>query len=200
MRCGPRHLWPRGRFLRNRHNVGEVPVDLLVQRPQEPYRLEIFVAAVMVGDPFPVLLAVVAVEHRGHGIHSNAVHVVLLAPENGTRHQKVRDFGPTVVEDQRVPVRMASALGIHVLVEVCPVKPRQAVRVIWKVGRSPVDDHADATLVQRVDQGHEFAGIPEAAGRGEIPCGLIAPRAAERVFRYGQQLHMSEAHLLNVVG
>ena len=64
------------------------------------------------------------------------------------------------------------------LVERGAVEPRQAVRVFRKVAGHPVENHADAVPVARVDERAEVVGRAEPAGRREEAGDLIAPRAS----------------------
>ena len=64
-----------------------------------------------------------------------------------------------------------------------------------EVRRHPVEDHADAVLVQRVDEVHEVLRRAVAAGRREVAGRLVAPRAVERVLHDRQELDVGEAHL-----
>ena len=62
---------------------------------------------------------------------------------------------PAVVEDAAPPVGVEALLRVGVLVQVRAVEIGQAVFVVGKVRRHPVEDDADAVLVQVVDQVHE---------------------------------------------
>ena len=64
----------------------------------------------------------------------------------------------------------------------------------------PVEQDADAGLVQDVDEGAEVVGRAEAAGRREVADGLVAPGCVERMLADGQQLDVGVAHHLAVVG
>ncbi len=75
----------------------------------------------------------------------------------------------------------------------------EPVLVGRKVRRHPVEDDADAPLVQVIDEVHEVLRRAVAGGRREIARDLIAPGAVERVLHDGQQLHVGEAHLDHVV-
>ena len=58
--------------------------------------------------------------------------------------------------------------------------------------------HADACLVQRVDQEAEVVRVAEARGRREVRGDLVAPGAAERVLHHRHQLDVGEAHLVDI--
>ena len=66
--------------------------------------------------------------------------------------------------------------------------------------RHPVEDHADAVLVQHVDEVHEVLRRAVARGRREVAGRLVAPRAVERVLGHRHQLDVREAPLAHVVG
>ena len=78
---------------------------------------------------------------------------------------------------------MHALLRVGVLVEVGAVEVAEAVLVAREVRRHPVEDDADAALVQRIDQVHEILRRAEAAGRREVADRLVAPRAVERMLR-----------------
>ena len=52
----------------------------------------------------------------------------------------------------------------------------------------------------RFDQVHEVLRRANRAGGRKIACGLVAPRAVERMLHDGHQFHVREAHLLHIVG
>ena len=59
-----------------------------------------------------------------------------------------------------------------------------------EVRGDPVDDHADAGLMQPIDHRHEVLGRAEPAGRGEVAGDLIAPASIERMLGDRHQLDM----------
>ena len=113
-------------------------------------------------------------------------------PVLGRRGQEAPHLVPAVVEDQALPVGVEAQPGIGVLEEVRPVELGQRELVGGKVGRHPVEDHADPGAVELVDQRHEVLGVAVATGRGEEPGRLIAPRAVERVLHERQELDVRE--------
>ena len=44
--------------------------------------IQVFAAAVLVGNPFTLFARVVKVEHRGHGVDAEAVNVHVFQPED----------------------------------------------------------------------------------------------------------------------
>ena len=95
---------------------------------------------------------------------------------------------------------MVALARVGMLVEVRAVEEAQAVRVPREVRRHPVEDHADARLVQHVDEVHEVLRRAVARARREVAGALVAPGAVERVLHDRHQLDVREAHALHVVG
>ena len=140
----------------------------------------------------PALRRVVEVEHRRHGVDPQAVDVVALEPEQGVAEEEVADLGAAVVEDLRAPVAMLAQAGVFVLVEVRAVEVAEPVDVAGKVGGDPVEDHADAVPVQRVDEVGEVVGRAEPRRGREVADRLIAPLAVERMLADRHQLDVGE--------
>ena len=174
---------------------GHALVDGGVHLLEELHGLEVLAAAVHVGLPLAGLAAVVEVDHRRHGIHAQAVDVVLLEPVQRVGDQEVADLAATEVEDEGAPVGVLAARGVRVLVERRAVEARQREGVLREVRRHPVDDHADARLVQLVDEVAEAVGVAEPRRGREVGRDLVAPRAAVRVLHDRQELHVGEAEV-----
>jgi len=62
----------------------------------------------------------------------------------------------------------------------------------------PIEEHADAGLVQAIDELHEIVGRAVAAGGREVADGLIAPGAVERMLHHGHEFDVRETHLLQI--
>ncbi len=121
-----------------------------------------------------------------------------VAPEQGVGQQEIDDLVPAVVEDQRAPVLVRAFARVCVLVKRGAVEPGQRPVVAREMRRHPVNDHADAGLVQGVDQELEIVGRAVAARRRVEAGDLVTPRRIKRVFRHRHELHVREAHLLDV--
>jgi hypothetical protein len=152
---GPRYARPGGRFLGDRERAREMSVHLHVERLEEIDRLEVLPTAEAVRFPLAVLAAVVEVEHRGHGIDPQAVDVIPVEPEDRVGDEIIGHLVAAVVEDQRAPVGVFSLARILVFVEGGAIEATQAMCVLREMRRHPVDDHADAGPVQRIDERHE---------------------------------------------
>jgi hypothetical protein len=102
------------------------------------------------------------------------------------------------VKDERAPLRVPALLRVGVLVQRGAVETGQRPLVGREVTGDPVQDHADACLVQPVDQEPEVVGVPEARGGSEEAGDVVAPGATEGVLHHRQQLDVGEAGLGHV--
>ena len=165
---------------------------------QEANGFGVLPTTVLIGQPFPVGTQVVAIEHRGHGIHANAIDVELLEPEHQVGDEEITNLVAAVVEDQRSPFLVFSDSGITVFIEMGAIKEGQAVGILREVARNPVDDHADAFGVTAIHEGPEFIGRSVSAGGGIPTRHLIAPGAVEGMLGDRHHLDVGEAPLLDV--
>ena len=95
---------------------------------------------------------------------------------------------------------MESLARVGVFVEMRAVEVGQAVPVGREVRRHPVENHADAVLVQVVDQVHEILRRAVARRGSEVAGGLVSPGTVERMLHDRQELDVGEAHLVDVFG
>ncbi len=126
--------------------------------------------------------------------------MVLLQPVERVREQEVPHLRPPEVEDERAPVGMRAPARVGVLVQVRPVEGGERPVVAREVGGHPVEDHADAALVEAVDEVAEVVGCAEARRRRVVAGHLVAPRAGEGMLHHRQQLDVREAEVRDVVG
>ena len=180
-------------FLGDGLHVGEVAVDTLVELAQEVDGFQVLAAAEAVGDPLAVLAGVVQVQHGGHGVHPDAVDVVLVQPEGGAGEQEAAHLVAAVVEDPAVPLGVEALAAISVLVQFGAVEAVQTMGVAGEVRGHPVQDDADAAPVHVVDEGLEVGRAAVARGGSKVAHRLITPRTIERVFGDGHQLDVGEA-------
>ena len=195
-----RHQRPGGRFFGDGDGAGVLALDRDVEFAQKLDRLQILAAAVDVRHPLAGLARVVEVQHGGHSVHAQTVEVVFVEPEQRRRDQKAAHLMATVVEDRRIPFRMKSLARIGMLEQVGAIEVTEAMLVLRKMRRHPVEQHPDAALVQVIDKGHELIGRAIARGRRKVAGGLVTPRSVERVLGDGHQLDVREAHVERVVG
>ena len=153
----------------------------------------------LVGDPLAVPARVVEVEHRRDGVDAQAVDVVAVEPEHGARHQERAHLVAAVVEDAALPLGVEALARVGVLEEMRAVEVAEAVLVVREVRRHPVEDDADAALVQAVDERHEVLRRAVARAGREVAGGLVAPRSVERMLGDRHELDVREAHVRGVV-
>src|SRR5262245_29106291 len=79
------------------------------------------------------------------------------------------------------------------------VEESQAVLVGREVRRHPVENYADAALVQSIDEVHQILRRTIVAGRSEVAGSLVAPGAEKGMIHDRQKLHMRVSHLFKVV-
>src|SRR5581483_11675279 len=93
--------------------------------------------------------------HGSHGIHPQAVHVVLVEPEVRAAAEKIAYLGASIVEYGAAPLGVKALSWIGVLVKMRAIEVTEPMLVRREVRGDPVEDHADAAPVQVVDEVHE---------------------------------------------
>src|SRR5215472_17539472 len=94
---------------------------------------------------------------------------------------------------------MLALARIGMLVERSAIEKNQAVSILGKMRRHPIDNDGDAFLMATVDQVHEILGRAEARSGREVSDDLIAPRSRERMLHDGQHFYVRVAHALHVL-
>ena len=122
----------------------------------------------------------------------------LLYPVKRIGNQVVAYLRSAVIIDQRSPMRMRPLSRVLVLIQACPVEPGQSVSISRKMGRNPVQNHADSCFVQLVDKIHKILRCAITCSRRIIADDLIAPGSIQRVLHNRHQLHMGIAHFLHI--
>src|SRR5579864_6873824 len=181
---GPRDHRPRSRLFSNNLHIVMCTISCLVELSDERNCFQVFSTTILVGNPLPFLPGIIKIDHRGHGIDSQSVRVILVQPELCTAQKERADFVLSEVENIALPVWMVSFLGVRVLVQGCAVVVCEAISVRWEVARDPVKNYAKPSSMELVDQMHEVFWETKPAGGREITKGLVAPRPTVRVFHY----------------
>ncbi len=149
----------------------------------------------LIRRPLAVLARVVEIDHGRDRIHAQPVDVILLDPEQRIGDQKITHLVAAVIEDLRAPLLMLATARIGVLVQRRAIEVGETVTVARKVRRHPIHEHADARLMQAIDEAHEVLRRAVPRGGREMPQDLIAPRAIERMLRHADQLDVRVAHV-----
>ncbi len=174
-------------------------MSLLIEFTQHVNGFQILAATVGIWNPLAIVAAVVQVQHAGHRVHSQAIDVVFVQPEQCVGDQEITNFVAAIIEDHRAPVGMLALSRIGVFVQRRAVELPQAMSILGEVGRNPVEDDADAILVAVIDEVHEVFADAVATGYAKVADGLIAPRAGERMLADRHQFDVGEAHFLAVL-
>ena len=138
--------------------------------------------------------AKIEVQHAGHAVHANTVHVEVLEPVQHVGDQEGADLAAGEVKLVRAPVGVNLVLKQHVA-----VKGGKAVGVGAKTAGHPVHDHADATLVACIDKMHELLRVAVARRGGVVAGRLVAPGAVEGMLHKRHDLDMCVTHVTHVV-
>src|SRR6516165_12451117 len=118
-----------------------------------------------------------------------------LAPEQGICQKEIADLMPAIIENESSPILVSAAARVFVLVQRRSIKTGQSPIVARKLRWHPVNDYANAGLVQRVDQKLKVLRCSVPAGWGVESRDLVTPRRIKRMFRNRQELDVRKAHL-----
>ena len=105
---------------------------------------------------------------------------------------------PAVIENIGVPMGMEPLARIFMLIKSCPIKAGQRKIIGGKMGRHPIEDHADPLLMEMIDKILKIFRRAKAACRGIKTGDLIAPRFIERMLANRHQFDMGKSHLFAV--
>ena len=189
------HERPRGGLLGHHHHVGVVGLHGAVDLTDKRAGVQVLLGTVLVELLLAgIVNAKVEVQHAGHAVHANAVHVEVLEPVQHVGDQEGADLAAGEVKLVRAPVGVNLVLKQHVA-----VKGGKAVGVGAKTAGHPVHDHADACLVACIDKVHELLRVAVARRGGVIAGRLVAPGAIEGMLHKRHDLDMRVAHVAHVV-
>ena len=161
-------------------------------------RFQILAAAKRIRHPLTGFPRIIQVKHRRDRIHPQTVDVIFIQPEERISDQEIAHFVAAQVENQRAPILVLALARIEVFIEIGPVEFRERMRVLRKMGRNPIDDHADAGLVKSIDEMPELIWRSKPAGRRIIIRDLISPRTFKRMLGNRHQFDVGVAHLDHV--
>ena len=133
----------------------------LIEQPQECDRFQIFSAAVGIRSPFTVAAVIIEIEHRGDCIHAQAVDMVFIEPVAGRGDQERHDLRSAVIKDSCTPALVFPLERIGIFIKTSAVEFIESLLILREMRRHPVEDDADARLVEQVDH------LPEIIRRTE---------------------------------
>ena len=108
-------------------------MDQDIQVFQQRDGSDVFMPAELIGNPFSFFPSIIEIEHRGDGIHAQAVDMVAIQPKEPAVQKEVPDLDAIVIEDAAVPVRMVAEPWVGMIVEMRPVELGEPMRIVWKV-------------------------------------------------------------------
>ena len=129
-----------------------------------------------------------------HGVHAQAVEMVLGQPVEGGGLEKAAHLPPGVHEIAAAPL-VAPHILAGIFVEGGAVIIPQGVVVDGEVDGDEVQQHADAVLVAEIHELLELLRGAVAGGGGEETGGLVSPGAVVGILPQGHQLHVVVAVL-----
>ena len=119
--------FPFRRFLGEREHASVRSLKDGIHMLEKFHRFDVFPSAILVGEPFPILSAIVKIEHARHGVNPYAVDVVLLYPEKSVGDKEVAYFLPAIVEYIGSPFLMFALSPVLVLIKSRSVESGQTV-------------------------------------------------------------------------
>ena len=125
--------------------------------------------------------------------------MILIEPVQSIGNQKRPYLIAPVIENTTLPVGMKPLSGIGMIIEMRAVKICQTVCIIGKMAGHPVENQADASLMEAVNQKFEILGQPKAAGWRKVARNLVAPARKIRMLHDRKQFDMREPHFLDIV-
>ena len=121
--------------------------------------------------------------------------MVFVKPEQRVGDEKGLHLRAADVEGARAPFAVLLPVGALIFVQRPAVEFVQPVRILGKMRGYPVENHAEAARVHRIDEVHKILRRAEARGRRVIAADLIAPRAVEGVLGHRHQFNVRIPHI-----
>ena len=175
------------RILRNHHDLRKFLLHVVIHALHEIDRPGIL-------TPIPVSAPV---DHVGNRINADSIHMIRLTPEDHRADQKGTHFLIPEIEVQSTPLALCVA-ALLILIQRLTIKVSEPVGISDKMDRNHIDDHADASLVARIDKRSELGRIAISGRHAEIAACLIAPGAIERIFGQRHHLDMRETMFFHI--
>src|SRR5690242_11281167 len=101
--------------------------------------------------------------------------MIFLQPVDGIADQIRLHLAAPEIKDKTVPIRLHALARIGMLVQMRTIKVSEAMFIRWKMRRHPIENHADALLMQLIDKIHKILRRAITAGGSKLPDRLIAP-------------------------
>ena len=173
--CFASYLRPCRRLFGDHHSPMISSKDNRIQVLKKFNRLQILIAAVLIGYPLTVTLAIIQIKHGRYCIHTQAVHMAFFDPEKCIGDQEVLYLRTSVIVDLSAPVRMLPLSWVFMLINCCTVKISQSMGILGEMSRNPVQDHTDLLSVKIIDHILKVLWRAISGSRCIIASNLIPP-------------------------
>src|SRR6185312_5565538 len=121
-------------------------------------------------------------------------------PVERISQQEIPHLVAAVVENVSAPIGMLALARLEMFVKRGAVEAPKGKCVFRKMSWDPVHDHADAALVQIIDQKTKVVGRSITRGGRKVVADLITPRWAIGMLFQRQELNVRKTHRENVLG
>ena len=108
--------------------------------------------------------------------------MIFAQPEQSTGDQEIAYLGTSIIKDVGAPLFMLAFAGIGIFIEVGAIKVAQGILVFGKVRGHPVEQDADALLMEKIYEVLEVFRRAIATRRRKVARDLVAPRAVIGIF------------------
>ena len=145
-------------------------------------RFQIFIVPIFICYPLAVLFSIIQIQHGSHGIHPEAVYMVMLHPHQRAAYQEVFHLVLAIVKNLGAPVRMLAFFRVCIFIQAGSVKLCKAMGIPREMGGYPVQNYADSMLMQVIHQIRKICRRPIPGSGRIVACYLIPPRTVEGIF------------------
>ena len=183
------------RFLGDHHDRRIGLERRLVEFAQKINRFEILPASKFIGLELSAII--VQIQHGRNCIDSNSVDMKITKPVTYVGNEEGLYLGLAVIVNAGCPVRVLIHHRVGKLVAAGSIKLKQAVFILWKMSRHPVENNAEPSFVTGIDKLHKLLRCPVAVRRCKIAGDLIAPRRIVGIFHNRKQFNMRISHVFD---
>ena len=161
-------------------------------------RIQIFIAAIDICNPFSIFLSIVQIEHRGNRIHAQSVYMKFPDPVQCVCNKEIFYFVFCQIKDSGSPIGMLTLSGIRIFKNTLSVKASQSMLIRTKVSRYPIQNDPDPVSMHQIDQVHEVFRCSIPCSRCIIAGHLVPPGSIKRMLGDPHQLDMRILHFLEI--
>ena len=119
---------------------------------QKLHCLKVLIGTIKISRPLSRLSSKIQIQHRIYIIHPKSVHMKFIQPEKRIGNKKIFDHRTSVIIKHGAPHRMNGHSRILYFIKRSSVKFLKPCIKPRKLSRCPVQDHANAFLMQSIHQ------------------------------------------------